>query len=305
MIEMDLKAMAKINLGLDVIRRREDGYHQVRMVMQTVRLHDSLFLRKIKTPKIKMTTNLSYLPENEDNLAYRAARLLREEFKLEEGIYIELNKHIPVAAGLAGGSSDAAAVLFGVNRMFRLNLSLKELMERGVTLGADVPYCLMRGTALAEGIGEDLSPLPAMPSCTVLLAKPPINVSTQFVYENLNLENVIHPAIDEQLAALRKGDLRSVAASMGNVLETVTIPHYPVIEDIKNVMKEAGSLNAMMSGSGPTVFGLFENQAAARKAYHEILDKDLARQVYLTGVYPSEKGQRDRQGKYGRRRNYR
>ena len=179
MDEMTLKALAKINLGLDVVRRREDGYHEVRMVMQTIHLYDRLTMKKSRTPGIQIRTNLSFLPVNENNLAYQAADLLMKEFDGKEGVKITLDKHIPVAAGMAGGSSNAAAVLFGINRMFSLGLSQKELMERGVTLGADVPYCVMRGTVLAEGIGEILTPLPACPKCHVLIAKPPISVSTK------------------------------------------------------------------------------------------------------------------------------
>lgn len=188
MYEMRLRAYAKINLGLDVLRRREDGYHEVQMVMQTVGLHDNIMLKKLKTPGIRINTNLFYLPNNENNLAYKAAKLLMDEFQLPGGLFIDLQKRIPVAAGMAGGSSDAAAVLYGVNQMYRLKLSKEELMQRGVKLGADIPYCLLRGTALAEGIGERLTPLPPMPACHVLIAKPPISVSTKFVYENLKLE---------------------------------------------------------------------------------------------------------------------
>ena len=194
---MELKALGKINLGLDVLGRRENGYHDVRMVMQTVYLYDQIRMEKTKKPGIELLTNLFYLPVNENNLAYQAADLLMKEFHVKEGVKITLDKHIPVAAGMAGGSSNAAAVLFGINRMFSLGLSQKELMERGVTLGADVPYCVMRGTVLAEGIGEILTPLPACPKCHVLIAKPPISVSTKLVYEKLDsheIEN--HPDID-------------------------------------------------------------------------------------------------------------
>ena len=185
MDRMQLKALAKINLGLDVLRRREDGYHEGRMIMQTVHIFDQLQLEKKQDTGISVRTNLYYLPENENNLVYKAAKLLWDEFGLPGGISIQLKKYIPVAAGMAGGSSDAAAVLFGMNRMYDLGLSMEELMQRGVKIGADVPYCIMRGTALAEGIGEVLSPLPPMPPCTILVAKPGIGVSTRFVFENL------------------------------------------------------------------------------------------------------------------------
>ena len=286
MNKIELKALGKINLGLDVLGRRENGYHDVRMVMQTLYLYDQITITKKETPGIELTTNLFYLPVDENNLAYRAAKLLMDEFDVKEGVSIYLDKHIPVAAGMAGGSSNAAAVLFGINRMFELGLSQQELMERGVTLGADVPYCIMRGTVLAEGIGEILTPLPALPRCYVLIAKPPISVSTKLVYEKLDSHEIEdHPDIDGILEGLEEQDIKKIASCMGNVLEKVTIEEYPVIEDIKNVMKEEGALNAMMSGSGPTVFGIFDNKHLARKAADRIRKMELAKQVYVTNVH--------------------
>jgi len=286
MNKIELKALGKINLGLDVLGRRENGYHDVRMVMQTLYLYDQITITKKDTPGIELKTNLFYLPVDENNLAYRAAKLLMDEFGIKEGVSIYLDKHIPVAAGMAGGSSNAAAVLFGINRMFDLGLSQQELMDRGVTLGADVPYCIMRGTVLAEGIGEILTPLPALPKCYVLIAKPPISVSTKLVYEKLDsheIEN--HPDIDGILEGLEAQDIKKIASCMGNVLEKVTVEEYPVIDDIKNVMKEEGALNAMMSGSGPTVFGIFDNKHLARKAADKIRKMELAKQVYVTNVH--------------------
>ena len=286
MYEMRLKALAKINLGLDVIRRREDGYHEVKMIMQTIQLYDRIVMRKRRESKIQVKTNLFYLPENENNLVYKAAKLLIEEFKIQQGVQIDLQKFIPVAAGMAGGSSDAAAVLYGMNRMFHLGLSLEELMERGVKIGADVPYCLMRGTALAEGIGEQLTKLSPVPQCKILIAKPAISVSTKFVYENLKLdENTVHPDIDLLIQDIETKNLADMAAHMGNVLESVTIPNYPVIAQIKEQMIKDGALNAMMSGSGPTVFGIFDDKEKAEVAYKRMLEGNLAKQVYLTEVY--------------------
>lgn len=290
MDKMQLKALAKINLGLDVLRRREDGYHDVRMIMQTVRIFDRLQLVKQERPGIRVRTNLYYLPVNENNLVYRAAKLLFDEFQIPGGISIDLKKYIPVAAGMAGGSSDAAAVLFGVNRMYGLGLSLEELMKRGVKLGADVPYCLMRGTALAEGIGEVLTPLPPMPPCNILVAKPGISVSTKFVYENLHANDLRaeqHPNIDGILEALRSQDLRDMADRMrdANVLETVTVPTYPVIQKIKETMEEQGAAVALMSGSGPTVFGIYEDRNKARRAMSAIRKARLAKQLFLTTPY--------------------
>lgn len=286
MDKLELKALGKINLGLDVLGRRENGYHDVRMVMQTLYLYDQIKMEKTKKPGIELNTNLFYLPVNENNLAYRAADLLMKEFEIKEGVKITLEKHIPVAAGMAGGSSNAATVLFGMNRMFSLGLSQQELMDRGVTLGADVPYCIMRGTVLAEGIGEILTPLPAMPKCHVLIAKPPISVSTKLVYEKLDSHEIIeHPDIDGILKGLKERNLKKIASSMGNVLEKVTIEEYPVIEEIKNVMKKSGALNAMMSGSGPTVFGIFDDKDRAKRAARRIREQQLAKQVYVTGIH--------------------
>lgn len=282
MEEIRLKARAKINLGLDVVRKREDGYHEVRMIMQTINLYDRITLRRSQKPGIQVKTNLNYLPVNEDNLVYKAAKLLMDEFQVEQGLQIDLSKYIPVAAGMAGGSSDAAAVLVGTNRMFGLNLTKHQLMDRAVKIGADVPYCVMRGTALAEGIGEKLTPLPAMPKCHILIAKPKVFVSTKFVYGNLKANELKeHPDIDGQVEALKAGDLKKLAALMGNVLETVTIPEFPVIEEIKQTMLQNGALNAMMSGSGPTVFGLFDDEEAAKKAYQILQAGNDAKQVYL------------------------
>lgn len=288
MNQIRLKALAKINLGLDVLRRKEDGYHEVKMIMQTIDLYDQILIRKIQEDEIKIRTNLYYLPNNENNLAYKAAKLLKDEFHLPGGISIQLKKVIPVAAGMAGGSSDAAAVLFGINKMYNLKLSQQELMERGVTLGADVPYCIMRGTALAEGIGEKLTVLPPMPKCHILIAKPPVNVSTKFVYENLHANDLKpeeHPEVDLQLEALEEGDLEKLVSHMGNVLERVTVPEYPVINEIKQMMLENGALGSMMSGSGPTVFGIFTNYTQARSAYEKLQKSGLSKQIYLTMPY--------------------
>lgn len=283
---LELKALAKINLGLDVLGRRENGYHDVRMVMQTIYLYDNVTLNKTQEAGIQLKTNLSFLPVDDNNIAYKAARMLIEEFDIKEGVEIILDKHIPVAAGMAGGSSNAAAVLVGMNRLFELGLTQQELMERGVKLGADVPYCIMRGTVLAEGIGEVLTPLTPMPKCYVLVAKPGISVSTKTVYEKLDAKEIEdHPDIDGLIAGLDEGDLKKIASSMGNVLEHVTITDYPIIEDIKNVMNEGGALGAMMSGSGPTVFGLYDDKQLAKKAGQKIKELGLTKQVYVVNVH--------------------
>ena len=230
MDKLQLKALGKINLGLDVLGKRENGYHDVRMVMQTLYLYDTVTLIKEETDGIEIESNLYFLPKDENNIAWRAARLLMDEFHIEGGIRIVLEKHIPVAAGMAGGSSNAAAVLYGMNRMYELGLSQQELMYRGVTLGADVPYCIMRGTVLAEGIGEILSPLPSMPRCQILIAKPPISVSTKAIYQALDSREIEeHPDIDGIIDGLKKQDLHQVSGAMGNVLEDVTMEMHPVI----------------------------------------------------------------------------
>ena len=288
---LSLKAYGKINLGLDVLRRRDDGYHEVRMIMQTVGIYDRIDLIYKETPGITVETNLYYLPDNENNLVYKAAKLLMDEFHVQKRVHIRLRKYIPVAAGMAGGSSDAAAVLFGVNKMFSLGLTTEQLMDRGVKIGADVPYCVMRGTALSEGIGEILTPLPVPPQCQVLIAKPGISVSTKFVYENLHANELRpeqHPDIDGMMEAIKQKDLYGIADRFGNVLENVTIPAYPVIQEIKDLMLEQGAIGALMSGSGPTVFGLFTNPKAAAKAHEEMrfgAGAELAKQVYLTNFY--------------------
>ena len=288
MDSIKLQAYGKINLSLDVLRQREDGYHDVRMIMQTVKLHDNIEMQKTGEPGIRLTTNLSFLPVNENNLMYRAAKMLIDEFGIKEGVSMQLKKVIPVSAGMAGGSTDAASVLYGMNKLFDLGLSVNELKLRGVKLGADIPFCLMRGTALSEGIGEVLTPLTKLPICPIVLAKPAISVSTKFVYQNLHvnaLPESSHPDVDAVITALKKQDVRAVAENMGNILETVTCRNYPEIESIKSKMKELGAINSLMSGSGPTVFGIFADPETAKNCYQSLRygkDKNLCKQVYLT-----------------------
>lgn len=278
-----LKARAKINLGLDVVRRREDGYHEVKMVMQMLRLYDQIDIEKTQEPGILVRSNLSFLPTDERNIAYKAAKVMIDQFGLEQGVIIRIEKHIPVAAGMAGGSTDCAAVLYGMNKLFGLRLNQKKLREIGVKLGADVPYCLMRQTALSEGIGEILTPISPLRDCPILIAKPSVSVSTRHVYEHLKLdEQTMHPDIDGIVTALADGDLYGVTDRMANVLETVTIPEHPVIDEIKKQMMASGAVNALMSGSGPTVFGIFDDEEKAKKACEDMKASGLARQIYLT-----------------------
>ena len=286
MDEIRLKALAKINLGLDVTGRRDDGYHLVRMIMQTIHLFDSVQMEKIPESGIQLTTNIRFLPTDEHNIAYKAARLLMDEFQITQGIRIDIKKCIPVSAGMAGGSTDAAAVLYGMNQMYDLKLSQKQLAKRALTLGADVPYCLMRGTALAEGIGEKLTRLPSVPRCPVVVAKPGISVSTKWVYDRLQLgEQTKHPDIDQLIADIKQQNLIDMASHMGNLLEEVTVQEYTVIAQIKENLMEHGALNAMMSGSGPTVFALFEERSTAREAADVLRASGLARQIYVTTIF--------------------
>lgn len=286
MDQISLKAMGKINLGLDILGKRTDGYHEVRMIMQSVQIYDRIFIEKTERQGIGIKTNRRYLPTDESNLAYKAAKLLMDEFEIKAGVHIDLKKFLPVAAGMAGGSSDAAAVLFGMNRMFCLGLNREQLMERGVRIGADVPFCLMRGTVLSEGIGEKLTALPPAPQCYVLLAKPAVIVSTKAVYDAIDSHEIRqHPDIDGMIDAIRANDRKGLANLLGNVLETVTKAAHPVIETIEHFMLEQGALGAVMSGSGPTVFGLFDSAECARRAYEEMKRTSLAKQVYLTEFY--------------------
>ena len=291
MKEISVKALAKVNLGLDVVRKRPDGYHEVRMIMQTVRVYDAIELNRTEEEGIRLSTNLYYLPDNENNLGYRAAKLLMDEFQVKGGVDIHLEKFIPVAAGMAGGSSDAAAAFVGVNRMFHLGLTEEQLMERAVKVGADVPYCIMRGTALAEGIGEKLKRLPKVPECYVLVGKPGINVSTKTAYENLNLAGIgKHPDIDGLIRDIEDGDLYAMASKMENVFEPGIIRQYPVIGNIKELMEEKGALKAVMSGSGPTVFGIFDNRDKMAAAARSLRKSGLAKTVFATDIYNRDGG---------------
>lgn len=285
MDKLTLKAMAKINLGLDVVRRRPDGYHEVRMIMQTVGLYDRLTFEKTEEDALRLESSMKRLPTDGNNLIIRAASLLKEEFGIREGLSIRLDKRIPVAAGMAGGSTDAAAALTAVNRMFDLGLTEEQLRERAVKIGADVPYCLQGGTALSEGIGEILTALPPAPACHVVVAKPPVHVSTKWVYQNLHLEQVTeHPDIDGMAESIRQGDYAGVVRRLSNVLESVTVPRYPVIAQIRNFLRENGADGALMSGSGPTVFALFDDRERAKQALEALRKTGLAAQTFLTAL---------------------
>ncbi len=283
MKSITVKAYAKINLGLDVIKKRSDGYHDLSMIMQTLNLHDTISIKETKFQSITIRSNLYYLPTDRRNLVYKAVELFNENHPIRSGLNISINKRIPVAAGLAGGSADAAATLRGLNKLCQAGLSLEELMKLGVKLGADVPYCLLMGTALSEGIGDILSPLSPMPDCSILLVKPDIKESTKHVYDNLRFnEETIHPNIQAMLKALLDNNIYTLAPLMENLLESVTIKEHPIIGEIKSKMMERKALTALMSGSGPTVFGIYDNQFKAEKAYRFFKSSGFGKKVILT-----------------------
>ena len=312
------KAYAKVNLSLDIVGRREDGYHLVRMVMQSLDIADNLVFERLDTPKIEVLLNgnvgggsemnseatsgdknLGRVPLDEDNLIYKVARLMLEQHvwkrQPDAGVRITLTKNIPIAAGMAGGSSDAAATFRGINELFEVGLLDKDLMDMGVTLGADIPYCIMGGTALSEGIGEELTRLPDLPDCYFLVAKPPISVSTGEAYggydkliseieasEDKGKKKVKSPDVDGQVDAIYSGNLQGVADRFLNVLEYVTAENHPEIKELERIMLEGGAINSMMSGSGPTVFGMYDSLEAAETSYRKIVDEKKANQVFIT-----------------------
>lgn len=265
--------MSKVNLGLDVLRRRDDGYHEVRMIMQTLKLCDELYFEETQKKEIRIVCNSENLECDENNLIYKAARLIMDEAGIDRGLDISLKKNIPIAAGMAGGSSDAAATLVALNKMFGTDFDIAKLKEIGVKIGADVPYCIEGGTQLSEGIGEKLTRLKDAPQCFVVVAKPHIGVSTKYVYENLHVETIkTHPNIDAMLKGIDAGDLIEISSHMENILENVTEKKYPVIAMLKSKLKSMGALNSLMSGSGPTVFALFDEKDKADKACEAVLD---------------------------------
>ena len=261
------RSYAKINITLDVLNKRSDGNHDVDMIMQTVSLYDLIIIDKIDEG-IEITTNLKFLPVNENNIAYKAARDFFNYTGLSGGCKIMIYKNIPVAAGLAGGSGNAAAVLCALNRLYNANLSIDELKEIGVKLGADVPYCITGGTALATGIGDIIAPLLSLPKCNILMVKPPISVSTGIIYNEIDTTEIINrPDTNAMIDAISKKDINGVACHLSNVMGTVTENMHPIIRGIKNKMMKNGALGAVMSGSGPTVFGIFPDYETAKKSH--------------------------------------
>lgn len=284
MDKLALKAYGKINLGLDVLRKRPDGYHDLKMIMQMVDVYDDIIITKTdRKDEIIVATDKFVLENEKGDLAYMAAKLLFDEFDIHQGIEIKINKRIPIAGGMAGGSSDCATTLMGINKMFDLKLSKEDLMKRGVKLGADVPYCVLGKTAIAEGVGEILTPLPTPPLCYVIIAKPPVSVSTAFVYGNIRPDEITkRPDIDGMAEAIKNGDLYKMSSLLYNVMEDVTVPEYPIIADIKKMMIENGALNSIMSGSGPTVFGIYDNLEKAENTMKLLKKSNLTEQLYLT-----------------------
>ena len=280
---ISLKAYGKINLGLDVLRRLPNGYHEVKMIMQSVSLHDVITITVSDTSSdITIRTSSGKIPCNEQNLAYKAAKLMMDTYHITNGVDIYIEKNIPVAAGMAGGSTDCAAVFKGMNQLFSINASEQDLRDLGVKLGADVPYCIMGHTTLSEGIGEVLTPLPQPPACVVLLAKPDIDVSTKYVYENLHADTLkVHPDIDGMIQAITDQDLQMLCTKMSNVLETVTGKEYPIISEIEHLMESEGALKSIMSGSGPTVFGIFTDRQKAENAAARIRSANLTNEVHV------------------------
>lgn len=286
MDKIELKAYGKINIGLDVIRKREDGYHDLDMIMQTVGVYDDVIISRedgTQTYEIEVSTDADILPNDKGNLAFMAAKVLMEAYDIKAKVKIHINKRIPIAGGMAGGSADCAAVLRGVNQLFQLGLTDEQLQEYGVKLGADVPYCIVGGTKRAQGIGEILTDLPTPPKCYVIIAKPDAFVSTKFVYSHIRpaqIEN--HPDIDGIIESIKAGDLYGMCEKIANVMEDVTIPEYPIIQKVKDILKSNGAVNALMSGSGPTVFGIYDDEEKAKQSMDALSGKEFVSRLYLT-----------------------
>ena len=278
---MKIKAYAKINISLDIVEKREsDGYHLLKMIMQNIDLYDEISIEKQKKD-ITISCNKSYVPTDSRNLAYKAASLFKETYNIEDGVHIDIVKNIPVSAGLAGGSTDAAAVLKLMNKIFKVNASNEELMELGLKLGADIPYCINGGTALCEGIGEKITALQPFKDKILVLVKPGFGVSTKEVYKSFNLDRVrVHPKTEHLIKAMEQDDLYYVANNMKNLLENVTLRKHNILIKIKEEMNRYGAVGSMMSGSGPSVFAFFDDMLKAQRCYEKM--KENHREVFLT-----------------------
>ena len=278
-----LKAYAKINIGLDVTGKTDNGYHLLKTVMQQVDLYDVITIERAEKG-IDFSCDSPDVPSDDTNLAVKAAKLMTETYGIKEGVNINLNKNIPVAAGMAGGSTDGAAVIIGMNKIFDLDLTMQDMIDTGVKIGADIPFCIQGGCAIAEGIGEKLRELDNRTDMYTLIAKPPINVSTVHVYKSLKWQEVTHPDMDRVIKGIMAGSMDDIVAGMGNVLESVTCLEYDIINELKKSMMDLGAAGSLMSGSGPTVFGLFKNKEEAMSAEREL--KDLYPDVFVkaTGI---------------------
>ncbi len=283
-MRLEKKAYAKINLGLDVTGKRDDGYHIVRMIMQNVDLYDTLVFEDNDSGEIHLTASSDKIPTDDRNLICKVARQLRETYGVSKGADIHLEKRIPVAAGMAGGSTDGAAAYVALNELWGLGLDKKKLCELAVKLGADIPYCIIGGTALAEGIGEELTTIADMPDCYILIAKPAIDVSTGWVYTELDSKEIVeHPDIDGIRRAIEDGDLNKMCELIGNVLEPVTAGKYSEIGEIESIMENNGAIRAFMTGSGPTVFGIYADEAKAKDSFNAVKESGLAPELFLSG----------------------
>ena len=270
---MKIKAYGKVNISLDVVGKREDGYHLLSMIMQNIDLYDEIEVEKQQCG-ITLECNKSYVPVDNRNLAYKAAEIFKERYDIVDGVKINIEKNIPVSAGLAGGSTDAAAVLKVMNKLFNVNATEEELMELGLKLGADIPYCIHGGTALCEGIGEIITPIKSFRDKIIVLVKPAFGVSTKEVYKNFNLEKVKqHPRTAEIINAIENDDLNFVASNMKNLLENVTLRKHKILIKIKEEMNACGAINSMMSGSGPTVFAFFDDMLKAQRCFEKMKRK--------------------------------
>lgn len=278
-MEIIEKAPAKINLGLDVLYKRSDGYHELEMVMSSVDLADRLTIEELPTDQIIVETNKAFLPVDHRNNVYQAAAIIKERYQITKGIKISIKKEIPVAAGLGGGSSDCAAALRGMNRLWNLGLSYEELIDIGMEVGTDVPYCIYGQTAFIGGKGEEVTLIDPMPQCWVVLVKPRISVSTRTVFPEVETDKIHHPNIAALRQAINDGDYQEMLKQMGNSLEDITIQRHPVIQQIKDRMLKYGADVALMSGSGPTVFALCQQQSRAQRIYNGL--KGFCDEVYL------------------------
>lgn len=292
MREVRLKARAKINISLDVVRKREDGYHDLSMIMQTVNLYDKVNIRiaSKKASPIVIKTNLSFLPTDDKNLVYKVIEYMKLNYDIKENVFVDLFKLIPIGAGLAGGSADAAATIKAMDKLFHLCLSRQEMIDIGKRFGADIPYCIVGGTVLAEGIGDQMTLLEPFPDSSIVIAKPNVSVSTAFVYGNLKLDEIKHRPNNQMLIeAINHKDINTIAGNLCNVLEEVTIPEYPVISRIKELMIEHGSKGTLMSGSGSAVFGIFDRKDIAAKAANALKKQDIVKFVYSTTIFNRER----------------